>query len=173
VRTKANLTSRHPVLLTHRVIYCEEPTTMRSIDPHSVQRRLGDAALTTIVDGLAAADPAAFLPSGKDRRWAPIASNETYSAWAIAWPPGTGLGLHDHAGSAAAVRVVSGELRERFVDGDSLTARWLAPGSVHVLAPDHRHEVVNVGAIEAVSVHVYSPPLLDTAFRDDPEIDLR
>ncbi|MEA2438342.1 MAG: hypothetical protein QOF65_2898, partial [Thermoleophilaceae bacterium] len=22
-------------------------------------------------------------------------------------------------------------------------------------------------------VHVYSPPLLDTAFRDDPEIDLR
>ena len=34
-------------------------------------------------------------------------------------------------------------------------------------------DVNNVAAIEAVSVHVYSPPLNDLAFRDDPEIDLR
>jgi cysteine dioxygenase type I len=135
--------------------------------------RLGDETLAMIADGLAAADPTAFLESGDCRRWALIAGNETYSAWVIAWPAGTGLAMHDHDGSAAAVRVVSGVLRERYVAADGLAVRWLDRSSLHVLAPDHRHEVVNVGDVEAVSVHVYSPPLADTSFRDDPEIDLR
>jgi hypothetical protein len=134
---------------------------------------LDRSALVTIADGLAMAEPACFLPPGGDRRWAAIATTDSYSAWVIAWPAGTGLGWHDHAGSAAAVRVVSGVLRERYVDGDSVAARWLVDGPVYPLGRDHRHEVVNVGDVEAVSVHVYSPPLADTAFRDDPEIDLR
>ena len=71
------------------------------------------------------------------------------------------------------MRVVSGILRERYAVGDGLAVRWLDESSLHVLAPEHRHEVVNVGDVEAVSVHVYSPPLVDTSFRDDPEIDLR
>ncbi len=129
--------------------------------------------LSTIVGGLASADPAAFLPAGDCRRWALIASTDAYSAWVIAWPSGTGLGLHDHNGSAAAIRVVTGQLRERFVSGDELTTRWLDAGTQHVLAADHHHEMINVGSVEAISVHVYSPPLRDTTFRDDPEIDLR
>jgi hypothetical protein len=135
--------------------------------------RLDDEALAMIADGLAMADPTAFLQPGMCRRWAQIASNDTYSAWVIAWPAGTGLAMHDHDGSSAAVRVVSGILRERYVTGDGLAVRWLDAGSPHVLPGDHRHEVVNVGDVEAISVHVYSPPLVDTSFRDDPEIDLR
>ena len=129
--------------------------------------------LSTIVDGLASADPAAFLPAGDCRRWALIASTDAYSAWVIAWPGGTGLGLHDHDGSAAAIRVVTGRLRERYVAGDELTTRWLDAGTRQLLVGDHRHEMINVGSVEAISVHVYSPPLRDTTFRDDPQIDLR
>jgi quercetin dioxygenase-like cupin family protein len=129
--------------------------------------------LAVIAEGLAVADPAARLDAGNLRRWAPIASTDAYSAWVIAWPAGTGLALHDHDGSAAAVHVVSGRLRERYVVADDLAVRWLDTGSTTLLPADHRHEVVNVGNDEAISVHVYSPPLLDTSFRDDPEIDLR
>ena len=135
--------------------------------------RLDEETLATIADGLAGSDPTTFLAPGACRRWALIAANDSYSAWVIAWPAGTGLAMHDHDGSAAAVRVVSGVLRERYVVGDGLAVRWLDGSTPHVLAPDHRHEVVNVGDVEAVSVHVYSPPLGDTSFRDDPEIDLR
>jgi len=131
------------------------------------------AVLAAIAEGLAAADPATMLAPGCERRWAPIAVTDAYSAWVIAWPAGTGLGLHDHDGSAAAVHVVAGSLRERFVLGDGLAVRWLDAGATTLLPSDHVHEVVNVGAAEAISVHVYSPPLLDTSFRDDPQIDLR
>jgi quercetin dioxygenase-like cupin family protein len=136
-------------------------------------RRLDGVVLATIAEGFAAADPAAALPAGDRRRWAPLAETEAYSAWVIAWPAGTGLGLHHHDGSSAAVHVVGGSLRERFSLGGDLVVRWLDGGSTTVLPGDHEHEVVNVGATDAVSVHVYSPPLLDMAFRDDPEIDLR
>src|SRR3954470_20633758 len=116
--------------------------------------RLYDEGLATIADGLAAADPTTFLASGDCRRWALIAATESYSAWVIAWPAGTGLAMHDHDGSAAGVHRVSGVLRERYVVGDGLAVRWLGASTPHVLAPDHRHEVVNVGDVEAVSVHV-------------------
>ncbi|MCU1502603.1 MAG: hypothetical protein JWM12_1957 [Ilumatobacteraceae bacterium] len=135
--------------------------------------RLDAEVLAAIAAGLAAADPASMLPPGSTRRWAPLAATEAYSAWVIAWPAGTGLGMHDHDGCAAAVQVVSGRLRERHAVCDrGVEVRWLEEGATTMLPPEHVHEVVNVGAVEAVSVHVYSPPLLDTAFRDDPEIDL-
>jgi len=41
------------------------------------------------------------------------------------------------------------------------------------LPHDHTHEVVNVGTVEAISVHAYSPPLFDLRLRADPSIDLR
>jgi quercetin dioxygenase-like cupin family protein len=136
-------------------------------------KHIDGAMLAAIAEGLAAADPTTLLAPGTTRRWAPIAVNDSYSAWVIAWPAGTGLGLHDHDGSDAAVHVVTGSLRERFVLGEDLAVRWLDGGSTTLLPGDHRHEVVNVGATEAISVHVYSPPLGDTSFRNDPEIDLR
>ncbi|MFT3854197.1 MAG: cysteine dioxygenase family protein [Ilumatobacteraceae bacterium] len=151
---------------------------MTAAEGSTTTGRVDDEALAAIAAGLADADPGAFLTAGSCRRWALIASNELYSAWVIAWPAGTGLGMHDHGGSSAAVQVVRGILRERYVaeggdDAGGLAVRWLDPGSLHVLPGDHRHEVVNVGDAEAVSVHVYSPPLVETSFRDDPEIDLR
>ncbi len=148
---------------------------------------LTSAALADIVDGIAASNPVASIPAGTDRRWVLVAATDAYDVWAIAWPAGCGLGMHDHDGSTAAVRVVAGELRERYVaEGDrhgsadhdgnrrrGVTTRWLAEGSTTLLAADHIHEVVNVGTTEAVSVHAYSPPIGEAAFRDDPALDVR
>jgi hypothetical protein len=136
--------------------------------------RLDDDALRAIADGIAGADPCALLPDGDRRRWGLVVRTPAYEAWVIAWPQGAGLAMHDHRGSRAAVSVVRGELRERFVDASrvSVQTRRLLPGVLVVLPADHIHEVANVGLIEAVSVHVYSPPCDDVDFRDDPELDL-
>src|SRR3954453_17856844 len=99
---------------------------METSQQHISSSGLDPQTLATIADGLASADPVAFLPLGDERRWALIASTDSYSAWVIAWPAGTGLGLHEHDGSAAAVRVVRGALRERFAVGDTLNTRWLS-----------------------------------------------
>jgi quercetin dioxygenase-like cupin family protein len=141
--------------------------------PNPTAAPLDAATLAIIAEGIAAGDPAGFVPAGGSRRWGIAAVNEAYEAWVIAWPAGTGLAMHDHDGSVAAVRVVSGTLRERYRDGDETVVRWLDAGDAHVLATDHVHEVINLHDSEAISVHVYSPPLTDMDFRVDPEIDLR
>lgn len=141
--------------------------------PESSPDTLDREALIAIVDGIAAGNPRAFVPPGAVRRWHLVAATPQYAAWVIAWPAGTGLAMHDHDGSYAAVRVVAGRLRERFHDEATVRTRWWQAGDRHLLGGDHVHEVVNLDADEAVTVHVYSPPLADTTFRIDPEIDLR
>ena len=81
--------------------------------------------------------------------------------------------MHDHGGARAAVRIVTGRLRERFRADGSVQLRWLDAGAAQVLPAEHVHEVINLHDVEAVSVHVYSPPIGDMGFRVDPEIDLR
>jgi len=132
----------------------------------------------------AAFDPAAVVAAipaqpepGRSRRWALLYRDAELEAWAIAWPAGTGLPLHDHDGSRAGVHVVAGRLRERYVDSAvgpeggptgpaPIAVRWWGAGERYELPADHVHEVVNVTADEAVSVHVYSPPLGDIRFRE-------
>jgi quercetin dioxygenase-like cupin family protein len=144
--------------------------TSHAFDPRP---RLGHDALSAIAEGIASADPGALLPVGDVRRWALAARTEVYEAWVIAWPAGTGLAMHDHDGSTAAVSVVNGRLRERSVEADgAVHLRWLRPGPAVVLPHDHVHEVVNVDEAEVVSVQVYSPPMADLSFRRDPELDL-
>lgn len=145
--------------------------TLPQIDP--IEPVLDDATLSAIAKGVAAAHPQAFVPDGQHRRWGLVAGDEHYEAWVIAWPAGTGLAMHDHDGSRAAVVVVSGTLRERYTTENDKLIRWWSPGDLHVLPHDHVHEVINLGSEEAISVHVYSPPIANIGFRNDPEIDLR
>ena len=136
--------------------------------------QLDDDALRAIAEGIGGADPCALVPDGVHRRWGLVVRTPLYEAWVIAWPHGTGLAMHDHQGSRAVVAVVQGSLREWFVDASRsrVVTRHLGSGDVVLLPADHVHEVVNVGDVEAVSVHVYSPPLGDVAFRLDPDLDL-
>lgn len=129
--------------------------------------------LADVAAGLGHPGIHAQLPDGQRRRWTYLVETPAYEAVVIGWPPGAGLRMHGHDGSRAAIHIVAGQLRERFVDVDgSVRMRWLDTGSTTRLDADHVHEVLNIGDVEAVSVHVYAPPLADTSFRIDQEIDL-
>jgi hypothetical protein len=130
----------------------------------SVASALSARALAAIAAGLASA-PTTSAPPGDGRRWERLVANDQYEAWVIAWPHGTGLPLHDHAGSTAGVAMVEGRLRERYLVDDALHTRWWTPGDVIALEADHAHEVFSLNGTQAVSVHVYSPPLGEVRFR--------
>lgn len=137
-----------------------------------VQLRLGEEELVALVEQVANGDPHAVIPDGDTRRWGLAYATDDVEVWVIAWPPGTGLGMHDHDDSTAAVRVIDGRLRERYVTADGDVAlRWLG-GRTTVLPGDHVHEVINTETVEAVSIHAYSPRVAEMGFRDDPALDV-
>jgi len=82
-------------------------------------------------------------------------ADDDHEVWIISWLPGQSTGFHDHGGSAGAFAVVLGELEEATL-GD---ARTLESGEVRGFGGHHVHDVRNISAAPAVSVHVYSPPL--------------
>ncbi len=129
--------------------------------------------LAEIAAEIASGSVAELVEPGFKRRWWHAIRTDAYEAVVIAWPPGTGLGMHDHGGSLAAIHVVNGRLRERYLDDDELLqVRWLIAGETIDLPGAHVHEVINFDEDEVVSVHVYSPPLDDTAFRIENEIKI-
>jgi hypothetical protein len=151
------------------------PMATSSTAPHRTVRSapatsLPPTALAAMAVALAI-DPATTPPPGEGRRWRRLVAADRYEAWVIAWPPGTGLALHDHAGSAAGVAMVAGRLRERYLADGALQTRWWRPGDAFALGADHAHEVLSLDAAEAVSVHVYSPPLGEVRFRTELGID--
>jgi quercetin dioxygenase-like cupin family protein len=101
------------------------------------------------------------------RRYTRALITPSYDAWVIAWSPSAELDVHDHAGSTAAVHVVDGELVERRTDlvtGRPLGARTVRAGETILVAPTVAHGVANCGPGDALSVHVYSPPLTAMTF---------
>ena len=101
------------------------------------------------------------------------------SEWAevfvMAWLPGQRSPIHDHAGSACAVRVVSGAAVEQvFERNDDGTVsphgaiRRFVPGGVTGSFDADIHTLGNAAAAPApprdilVTIHVYSPPLKPT-----------
>ena len=87
-----------------------------------------------------------------------------FEVWAIHWPIGGVLELHDHGGSSGALYVVGGALVEGAVDGTSRRAHRIGPGSGVAFTPEHVHDVVNPGPQVATSVHIYSPPMEKMTF---------
>jgi predicted metal-dependent enzyme (double-stranded beta helix superfamily) len=100
--------------------------------------------------------------------------DEHLSAWLICWMDGHDTGFHDHAGSAGALTVVSGALREERLrlDGAPL-AHTLRAGDGAGFSPSAIHRVVHARGEPAVSIHAYSPPLRGMgayAFEDGGEL---
>ena len=102
--------------------------------------------------------------TGDTRRYRQLLSTDHYDAWLIWWPPGTGLDLHDHGGSAGAFTVVAGALHETVAAGAALSTHRLRAGETSRFGIDHVHAVRNDGDGPATSVHVYSPPLQSMDF---------
>ncbi len=90
-----------------------------------------------------------------------LLGDDHLTAWLICWMDEQDTGFHDHDVSCGAVAVVSGAVREErlAIDGPPRSAVFRAGASFHFSASDI-HRVSHAGADPAVTLHVYSPPLL-------------
>ena len=123
--------------------------------------------LQDIAEGLARSVSADHLPVGSERRWVRLLGTRSYDAWLIGWPPGTGLDLHDHGESSAALYVVSGVLDEQHLAAGApggVVTRRLGAGDTLAFTSAHVHAMYNSSDVDAMSVHVYSPPLATMTF---------
>ncbi|MFV2174936.1 cysteine dioxygenase family protein [Actinomadura sp. LOL_016] len=116
------------------------------------------AALSATVAGLAEHCDE-WLPrvrlSPQGRWYERLHRDDDHEIWLISWLPGQSTGLHDHGGSRGAFALALGTLEERDL-GD---ARHLSAGDSRAFGAEYVHEVRNVSAAPAISVHAYSPPL--------------
>ena len=96
-----------------------------------------------------------------DRWFHRLALAEDYEIWLLSWLPGQQTGFHDHGSASGAFGVAFGELRETMaaVGSTKVGQRTAAHGSVTRFGASHLHNVGNLSAAPAVSVHAYSPPL--------------
>ncbi|TMK24842.1 MAG: cysteine dioxygenase [Actinobacteria bacterium] len=95
------------------------------------------------------------------RHYEELFGDEHLTAWLICWLDEHDTGFHDHDVSSGAVAVVSGALREeRLAIGGASRERTVAAGETFRFGPDDIHRVSHAGSGPAVSLHVYSPPLL-------------
>lgn len=90
-----------------------------------------------------------------------LLSDNHVTGWLICWSDEHDTGFHDHDVSSGAVAVVSGAVREErlTLDGPPRERTFTAPGTFSFSAADI-HRVRHAGADPAVTLHVYSPPLL-------------
>jgi Cysteine dioxygenase type I len=95
------------------------------------------------------------------RTYQELVSDEHLTAWLICWSDEHDTGFHDHDVSSGAVAVVSGAVREErlTIDGPPRDRVFAAGASFSFSAADI-HRVRHAGEDPAVTLHVYSPPLL-------------
>ena len=114
------------------------------------------AALAEVAPAWGQFDPAPVV----ERRHERILLADGFDAWLLAWPTAGTTELHDHGGAAGAFVVVDGELIETTAHADAPQRdRRLRAGAAVSFGRHHVHDVVNVAAAVATSVHVYSPPI--------------
>ena len=96
-----------------------------------------------------------------DRSYQELFAGRRLSTWLIHWGQTADTGFHDHARSAAAVHVIRGRVRdERLKVGREPSGTEYGPGQTFTIEPSDIHRVLHVGDEPALTVHAYSPPLL-------------
>ncbi|CRK58946.1 cysteine dioxygenase [Alloactinosynnema sp. L-07] len=108
------------------------------------------------------------------RWWTRVAVTEEVEVWLLSWLPGQGTVPHDHGGAAGSFAVAMGELAETFrYPAGPIRNTLHTQGSVVAFGAGRAHQVQNLGAQPAASVHAYSPPLVPTrdyvSLRDVPD----
>lgn len=98
------------------------------------------------------------------RWWTRLHADAAADVWLPTWMTDQVTELHDHGGSLAAFTVVQGALQELRVRDGVTTSAGCTPGTVRHVAPDVVHDVRNLEAAPAVSVHAYSPPLTSMTY---------
>jgi hypothetical protein len=128
---------------------------------------LGPRALAGLLDVIAAR-PRLWQPCVRHEpacRWyGSLFRDEVVDLWLLTWQQDNRTELHDHGGSSGAFRVVAGTLAEdrprvSEAGGQTLTRARRRVGETVAFGPRLVHDVHNLEAVPAVSLHVYSPPL--------------
>jgi predicted metal-dependent enzyme (double-stranded beta helix superfamily) len=90
-----------------------------------------------------------------------LLSEQHLTAWLICWMDDHDTGFHDHDISAGAVAVLGGRVREErlAIDGPPRKQTFSVGESFYFGSSDI-HRVRHAGDGPAVTLHVYSPPLL-------------
>ncbi|MDT0202316.1 cysteine dioxygenase family protein [Nocardioides sp. AE5] len=109
--------------------FADDPDLLHLHDPHSLQRQRTE-----------------------------LVRDDDLQIWLITWPPGAETGWHDHGAAAGAYTTLAGRLTEHSWDGAE-HVRSIGTGDAWAFAPSHIHNVANLGAVAATSVHAYSPRL--------------
>ncbi|MGD0194648.1 MAG: cysteine dioxygenase family protein [Candidatus Dormibacteria bacterium] len=110
-----------------------------------------------------------------DSRWyEALLLSDALEVWLIGWAPGQATATHDHGGAAGALTVAGGCLVETVHADSSLTSPQRITrvrGSRAHFAPHHIHRVANEGAVNATSIHAYSPAGLEMRiYGGEPEL---
>ncbi len=102
------------------------------------------------------------------RYYARLVAERDFEAWLLTWVPGQGTEWHDHGGSAGAFVTVRGTLTEEHANVSQVGppriepgVRELSTGSLRAFGTKHLHRVTNNAVEPAVSLHVYSPALVE------------
>jgi rhodanese-related sulfurtransferase len=94
-----------------------------------------------------------------ERRWyGRLYHGPDHDIWVISWLPGQSTGFHDHGASAGAFVVATGILEEHLPDERTFV---IHPGKPRAFGPDYTHDVRNLSLAPAISIHAYSPPLIE------------
>ena len=126
---------------------------------------LDEAHLAALV-GHVAADDALWrhlvLADPSRRRYRLAYEDERLDLWVLSWMPGQGTGFHDHGSSAVALTAVQGSVSERRLTAAAgPAARLLEPGTTRTGRAGYIHAVEHHAGVPAVTIHAYSPPLLE------------
>lgn len=126
-------------------------------------RLLSRAELGRLVQDVAAAedwiDQVMFCT---DQRWFHrLELSAQHEIWLLSWLPSQHTGFHDHGEAAGAFAVVQGELLESVASHENtgVQCRRAVQGTVRTFGGQHVHDMRNICAVPAISLHAYSPPL--------------
>ncbi len=105
----------------------------------------------------------AITDASDGRAYEQVWDDEDVNAWLICWSADQDTGFHDHDESAAAIAVISGQVREdRLRLGQPHRSRTFGPGAIFTVPAVAIHRVLHAGDAPAVTLHAYSPPLVRT-----------
>jgi predicted metal-dependent enzyme (double-stranded beta helix superfamily) len=95
------------------------------------------------------------------RRYRLMLEDERLDVWVLSWMPGQATGFHDHGNSNVALTTLQGSVLERQIRvGEASIERELRPGFVQTGAAGYIHSVTHDAGAPAVTLHAYSPPLV-------------
>jgi cysteine dioxygenase len=143
---------------------------LRHLDAFTGRISLGEIGAALANVSLSLDDVGAHLIFGEETyRRNLVHAGPAYQALVLCWRNGQRSPIHDHAGSSCGVRVLAGQavetVFERTRSGMVFAVRSLrhAPGSVCATQDADIHQVSNLAddGGDLVTLHVYSPPLLN------------